>query len=130
MTSDLAAVYRRYNAACNEHRFAELGEFVAEDVVVNGEQHGLARYIDGLQTVADAFPDYTWTIEHLLVDGDLVSAHFTDTGTHRGEWLGLPPTGRRVTAQEFAVYRWSGGRIAEVWVTADNLGVREQLRAG
>jgi predicted ester cyclase len=126
--SDLAARYRRYNAVCNEHRFADLGEFVTDDIVVNGEATGLAGYIAGLAAVVRAFPDYRWDLQHLLVDGDVVAAHFLDSGTHRGEWLGVAPTGRRVTTQEFAFYRWSGGRIAEVWVTADNLRVLEQLR--
>ncbi|MGY1618265.1 ester cyclase [Geodermatophilus sp. SYSU D00691] len=127
--SSLAGTYRRYNAACNAHRFDELGEFVHDELVVNGERSALADYAEGLRAVVRAFPDYRWEIEHLLVDGDVVAAHFTDTGTHRGEWLGVPATGRRVTAREFAFYRWAGGRIAEVWVTADDLGVLEQLRA-
>ena len=126
--SDLAERYRRYNAVCNEHRFEALAEFVAEDVVVNGEQQGLSGYVAGLQAVVRAFPDYRWDLRHLLVDGDVVAAHFLDSGTHRGEWLGVPPTGRHISTQEFAVYRWSGDRIAEVWVTADDLGALEQLR--
>jgi predicted ester cyclase len=48
-----------------------------------------------------------------------IAAHFADTGTH--------VSGRAVRTQEFAFYRVAGGRIAEVWVTADNLAVREQL---
>jgi predicted ester cyclase len=125
---DLAATYRRYNGRCNAHEFDTLGEFVAEDVQVNGEPQGLAGYVTGLQAVVRAFPDYRWDLRHLFVDGDWVSAHFVDTGTHRGEFLGIPATGRRVSTQEFAVYRWAGGRIAEVWVTADNLALVEQLR--
>jgi len=61
-------------------------------------------------------------------DGCWVSAHFIDTGTHRETFLGVPATGRRVATQEFALYRVDRGRIAEVWVTADNLGLLEQLR--
>jgi predicted ester cyclase len=127
--TDLAETYRRYNATCNAHRFADLHEFVHDDVVVNGERQGLAGYVAGLEAVVRAFPDYVWEIAHLLVDGDVVAAHFVDTGTHRGEWLGVPPTGRQVRTQEFAVYRWADGRISEVWVTADDLRVLDQLRA-
>jgi predicted ester cyclase len=126
--SGLAETYRRYNEACNAHRFDDLAEFVHDDLVVNGERINRAVYAEGLRAVVRAFPDYRWEIEHLLVDGDVVAAHFTDTGTHRGEWLGVPATGRRVTTQEFAFYRWPG-RIAEVWVTADNVHVLDQLRA-
>jgi predicted ester cyclase len=120
--------YQRYNQRCNEHRFQELGEFVAADVEVNGAATGLAEYVRGLQAVGEAFPDYRWDLRHLLVDGDWLSAHFLDTGTHRGTFLGVEPTGRRVTTQEFALYRFERELIAEVWVTADNLVLLEQLR--
>jgi predicted ester cyclase len=126
--SDLAEHYRRYNATCNAHLFEELDEFVHEELVVNGERIRRADYVEGLRAVVRAFPDYRWELQHLLVDGDVVAAHFLDTGTHGGEWLGVAATGRRVSTQEFAVYRWDGGRIAEVWVTADDLRVLDQLR--
>ena len=125
---ELAALYRRYNACCNAHDFDRLGEFVVDDVEVNGEIQGLESYVAGLRTVVSAFPDYRWDIQHLFVDSPWVSAHFTDTGTHRGEFLGIPATGRQVRTQEFSVYRFGTGRIVEVWVAADNLSVLEQLR--
>jgi len=128
-SSRLAATYRRYNERCNAHAFDSLDEFVSPGVVVNGDPQGLPGYVAGLEAVVRAFPDYRWQLEHLLVDDPWVSAHFTDTGTHRGTWLGVPATGRRVRTQEFAVYRWIDGRIAEVWVTADNLAVVQQLGA-
>jgi predicted ester cyclase len=63
---DILAFYGRYLARCNEHRFDDLGEFVADDV--NGPTQGLSRYIAGLRAVVDAFPDYQWQLQHLLVD--------------------------------------------------------------
>jgi steroid delta-isomerase-like uncharacterized protein len=124
---DLESVYRRYNSLCNAHRFDRLSEFVAQDVEVNGEVQGLQAYVDGLQAVVQAFPDYRWDLQHLFVSGAWVSAHFRDTGTHRGTFLGVPATGRAVSTQEFAIYRFQAGRIAEVWVTADNLRLLDQL---
>jgi predicted ester cyclase len=126
---EVEATYRRYLARCNEHRFDTLGEFVADDVVVNdGEQRDLAAYVQGLRGVVRAFPDYHWGLRHLFVDGSWISAHFVDTGTHRGPFLGVPATGRRITTQEFAVYRVAAGMIVEVWVTADNVRLLDQLR--
>jgi hypothetical protein len=58
---EIDAWYRRYNPCCNEHRFDDLNEFVADDVVVNGAVHGLTSYKAGLQAVVDAFPDYRWS---------------------------------------------------------------------
>jgi predicted ester cyclase len=125
---DLDGFYRRYNAFCNAHEFDRLGEFVASDVQVNGELQGLRDYVRGLEAVVQAFPDYRWELRHLLVDGDWLAAHFVDTGTHAGTFLDVPATGRKVTTQEFAFYRVAGGRIVEVWVTADNLRLVQQLR--
>ena len=119
-TGDLRAFYLRYNQRCNDHRFDDLGEFVAEDVRVNGEVQGLRGYIADLRAVVEAFPDYRWNLRHLLVDGSWLAAHFVDTGTHRGTFRGVAATGRAVATQEFAFYRVEGGRIVEVWVAADN----------
>jgi aspartyl-tRNA synthetase len=117
---ELRAFYGRYNQRCNEHRFDELAEFVAEDVRVNGQPDGLAGYVAGLHEVVAAFPDYRWELRHLVVEGTWVAAHFIDSGTHLGAFRGVPASGRPVTTQEFAFYRIEGGRIVEVWVTADN----------
>ena len=76
-----------------------------------------------------AFPDYHWQIRHLLVNRPLVAAHFTDTGTHTGApFVGVAATGRPVQVDEFAVYAWRDGLIAEVWVASDRLAALDQLR--
>jgi predicted ester cyclase len=125
--SDLEGFYRRYNGVCNEHRFDRLSEFVAEDVRVNGDAQGLAGYIAGLRDVIRAFPDYQWELRHLLIDGDWIAAHFIDTGTHRDTAFGIAATGRAIHTQEFALYGINAGKIVEVWVTADNLQLLNQL---
>ena len=79
---DLLAFYGRYLARCNEHRFDDLGEFVADDV--NGPTQGLSRYIAGLRAVVDAFPDYQWQLQNLLVDNPWLAARLYGTGTHTG----------------------------------------------
>lgn len=124
------ALYRRSNDRCNGHDFRVLGEFVAEDVRVNGESLGLERYIHGLADVVVTFPDYHWQLERLLAEGDWISGRFTDSGTHRGTFLGVAPTGRSISTFELAVYRLIDGKIAEVWVTADNPAITRQLTDG
>ena len=124
----LERFYRRYNQACNDHRFSDLTEFVAEQVLVDGEPRSRLDYMRALEAVVAAFPDSRWDLRHLMTDGDWIAARFIDTGTHGGTFLGVPATGRAVTAQEFAFYRVEAGRIAEVWGTADDLHLLEQLR--
>jgi predicted ester cyclase len=112
---ELEAFYLRYNRCCNEHAFERLGQFVASDVEVNGERQGLQGYVDGLEDVVRAFPDYHWELRHLLIDGSWIAAHLVDRGTHAGKFRGSSATSRVVTTQEFAFYRIAAGKIAEVW---------------
>jgi predicted ester cyclase len=129
MTNDeLAAFYRRYNECCNAHGFDDLGEFVANDVLINGADRGLDTYAEALLFVVRAFPDYRWELRHLVVDAPWIAAHLWDTGTHGGAFVGVEPTGRSVRAAEFAFYRIDDGKIAEVWGMAFHVLLLEQLR--
>jgi steroid delta-isomerase-like uncharacterized protein len=121
--------YQRYLECCNERRFDELGEYVAEDVSVNGEMCGLEQYAAGVRAVVEAFPDYRWDLQQLLVDGNMLAARLTDTGTHTGTFLDVPATGQTISVQELAMYRLSNGRIVESW---GDLGfvVRDRLTGG
>src|SRR5204863_10105418 len=79
--AELDAFYRRYLQRCNEHRFGELGEFVGENVEVNGEGLSLRPYAEGLDAVIALVPDYHWDVRHLLVDDCWLSAHWVGAGT-------------------------------------------------
>jgi steroid delta-isomerase-like uncharacterized protein len=76
-----------------------------------------------------AFPDLSFTVDHLMAEGDMVSAHLTARGTHRGELMGIPPTGREVTVAVMELYRVEDGKIAEQWVVMDALGMLQELGA-
>lgn len=115
--TELEKLYRRYLQRCNEHRFGELGEFVHRDVEVNGAALGLRAYGEGLAGVIQTVPDYHWDLRHLLIDGCWLSAHLTGTGA--------TPGGRPVSMPEFAIYRVTAGRIAEVWGDLDRTRLTE-----
>jgi steroid delta-isomerase-like uncharacterized protein len=72
-----------------------------------------------------AFPDLHVAIEDLIAEGDKVVARNTVTGTHQGEYHGVPPTGKSVTYHEIFILRFAGGQIAEIWGVVD---VYSQLR--
>jgi steroid delta-isomerase-like uncharacterized protein len=76
-----------------------------------------------------AFPDLHVTIEDLIAEGDKVVARNTVTGTHQGEYMGLPPTGRSITYNEIFIVRFADGRIAETWGVVDVLSQLRQLGA-
>jgi predicted ester cyclase len=123
------AFYERYLACCNERRFDDFDQFVADVVLVNGEPLSRDAYARGIRAVGDGSADYRWEIHHVLVDGDWLAVHLVDSGTHTGAHLGIPATGRPIRTHEFGHYRLRDGRIAEVWVTADDLAVLRQLGA-
>jgi steroid delta-isomerase-like uncharacterized protein len=74
-----------------------------------------------------AFPDLHIAIEDVIAEGDKVVARNTVTGTHRGEYLGLPPTGKSIAYNEIFICRFADGRIAETWGVVDVLSQMKQL---
>ena len=112
---DFAALAELAAPGCNEHTVPS-GQAPAEGAV--------ARY---LVLWRAAFPDLRITVEDLLAEGDRVAVRSTVSGTHRGEFLGVPPTGRPLAVTAMALYRLAGGRIVERWAVVDTLEVLRQL---
>ena len=75
------------------------------------------------------FPDVVSTIEDLIAEGDKVTARWRARATHRGEYVGVPPTGKEVEFTGISVYRIEGNRIAESWTVEDELGLMRQIGA-
>lgn len=118
----------------NQHRVDLVQEFFTEDVV----QHiaggppvtpGPEGIKEGLTMSLAAFPDNQLTIDDEIAEGDKVVFRWSSTGTHQGELMGIPPTGKQITRSGAAIYRLDNGRIAEVWFFADNLEFMQQLGA-
>lgn len=76
-----------------------------------------------------AFPDLRIAIQDLFAEGDKTVHRATTTGTHRGAFLGIPPTGKRVAFTSISICRWDGGKLVEGWDEADFGGLRRRLTA-
>lgn len=74
-----------------------------------------------------AFPDWTETVQSVLVDGEQAATRFVSTGTQRGEFMGIPATGRSVRIEEASLLRFENGRIAEQWAFPDVTALTAQL---
>jgi steroid delta-isomerase-like uncharacterized protein len=85
---------------------------------------GFRTFVTTLRT---AFPDIVFTVERQIAEGDKVASRWTIQGTHRGEFLGVPASGRRVQDQGVDIFRIEGGRIAEVWVNENDFGLMQQI---
>jgi len=108
----------------NGRKLDRLGEFFAQDYRENNQTvvsfgGGVAGYQRFLGHLFEAFPDDHVAIELITADGDLVSYRATESGTHRGEFLRIPATGRKATWTEIQFFRVAGGKIVEHWVDVD-----------
>ena len=126
-----ALVRRFVEEVLGRGNFAALAELAAPDCV---DHAAPARGLPALATIAGvvvewhaAFPDFRVTIEDLLAEGDRVVVHATLRGTHRGDFFGLPPTGRPLAVGGLGRYRLAGGRIVERWCYLDVVALCAQL---
>ena len=75
------------------------------------------------------FPDLDLKAEDFVAEGDKVAKRWVFRGTHSGEYVGIPPTGKTVTMRGITLYRLSGGKIKEIYWNYDVLGLLQQLGA-
>lgn len=96
------------------------------DEVAGGEIARAAR--EWIGPFRESFPDFSMAIVELIAEDDTVVAHFRCSGTHQGEWMGHPPTGRRFECvDEIYIFRIRDGRLAGATAVEDNLTRMRQL---
>lgn len=136
-TYDTAAVAHRFLLEHNQEGYqVSFDELLTPDVVVHEYLPGLPEAMDraGYEGFIGMFraslPDIGNTIEDLFVAGDRVAIRWTGHGTHTGaSLLGIPASGKRVTAHGIYILRLEGDRIAEVWNNWDGVNLLAQLGA-
>jgi len=129
------ATFRRFQDATNtgdaELISKTIDEIVEPDVLIRTPSPIEATGAEALKEVFArlhrAFPDLHVTVEDVIAEGDRIAARNSVTGTHRGDYMGLAPTGRRVTYNEMFIVRFVDGRIAETWGVVDVFSQMKQL---
>ncbi len=129
-----ALVRRYFEDAWNKHNPALVDEIYATDFVDRSPDiPGIAHTRDGLKQFMGvylrAFPDADITIEDQLVEGDRVVTRWTGRGTQTGEFMEMPPSGKKVAVPGVQIDRFAGGKIVEEWTLFDQLGMLQQLGA-
>jgi steroid delta-isomerase-like uncharacterized protein len=87
-------------------------------------REGLKAFVTLLRT---GFPDIRFTVEDQIAEGDKVVTRFSATGTQRGEFAGIPATGKSITITAMNLHRVADGQIQEAWLNWDALGMMQQL---
>jgi len=114
------AVTRRFlEEFKNQHVFAVIDELFSPQASVHLPAEGLPEGPEGQKAIARgifvAFPDVHVTIDLVIAEGDCVAERHTARATHKGEFMGVPATGKKIYWTENHFYRLSNGRIQELW---------------
>src|ERR687898_433504 len=108
-----------------------IDEICSPEFVNHSAPPGLPADREGIKIVTaifrEAFPDSYFTVEDMMAEGDKVDTRNTFHGTHRGEFMSIPPSGRSVSMALIDVVRITDGRVVEHWSVADNLSMMQQL---
>jgi steroid delta-isomerase-like uncharacterized protein len=88
---------------------------------------GIEAINNVVTTCRAAFHGLNVTIEDMMADGDKVTCRFTARGEHKGEFMGLPPTGKPIVMTGIEIFRLENGKIAELWGEANLMGLMMQL---
>jgi len=128
-----AVVRRFFEEAWNKGNLAVLEETYAADVVSHNSAPGLPAGIEGaklfLGMYLAAFPDTQMEIEDQVAEGDKVVTRWAASGTHKGELMGIPASGKPVKVTGITIDRLESGKIVEEWGTFDQLGMLQQIGA-
>ena len=116
---------------CNR-RYELIDELISEDFVDHIEAQGLegsgkARYLASVHVVHGAFSDYHEEAEFIVADQDKAVSYARLTGTHDGDLMGLPPTGRKIDIHSIGILRFAHGQVIERWGIGDSLTQMQQL---
>ena len=127
-------VIQRFIGECiNNRKLDIVDELFSPEYVNNAATPDISPDLDGykqrLSYMLQAFPDLHITIEDIFSAGDKVAIRLTANGTHQGQGMGIPASGKHAIWTATAIYRVVGGRIIERWENRDDLGLLRQLQA-
>jgi len=122
-----------YEEVVNKKNLGAIDDLVRESFIEHipfpGQGPGRAGLKFALGAMFTGFPDMKWTVHEQIAEGETVVTRFTWTGTHKGEFIGIPPTNKTVENWGIAIDVVRNGIYAESTVIMDNFGLLQQLEA-
>jgi steroid delta-isomerase-like uncharacterized protein len=125
-----AIVSRFVEEVQNNHNLDAVNELFDRNMVdhlgqpVLSAAEGFKKFYSGLLA---AFPDLRCVVHSQVAEGDKVATHKTFHGTHKGEFMGMPPTGKKIAVDVIDIFRIAGGKMVEHWAVQDLAGLMRQL---
>ena len=129
--SNRTLIQRFYDEGWTQNNLDVYDELVNEDFEDHQALPGLPPGREGFKMLnvmfRSAFPDLRVDIDNVVAEEDKVGCRWRSTGTHQGELFGIPPTGNKVDVTATVFYRVEDGRLAEGWISRDDVGLMRQL---
>lgn len=130
---NVIAIRRFVDEVFNDRQFDLVDELYQPDAydhnLLPGLPHGPAGRKLQLGVYMAAFPDARLTAEEIIAEGDKVALRWSLTGTHQGDLMGIPPTGKQIAIGGAVFERYVDGKMAEHWEIFDQVGMLQQLGA-
>lgn len=130
---NVATIHRLYAEFVNQGNTETFDALVADDFVEHEELPGLPATAEGVKQFFSgfraAFPDLQFEVEEVFGAGDRVVARFVMRGTHKGEFMGMAPTGKTVAVKAIDIFRFADGKITDHWGLTDTMAMMQQLGA-
>ena len=120
-------VVRRFVEAYNKRNLDAFDDLLAPDYFDHTSKVGPEGLKQLMNMAFKAFPDFHETIEDIIAEGDKVWARITFTATHTGEWMGIPPTGKKITTEMVDIFRIANGKLVEYRDVNNNLDFLKKL---
>lgn len=122
---------QKFGEAINTGNLENLRNLVADDVKEHdpapNQGPGPQGYIDFFTMMRNAFPDMEVEVETMVANEDKVAFAYTLTGTHKGDFMGVSPTNKKIEARGMQISRFKNGKMVERWGSSDELGILKQI---
>ena len=122
-------IVRGFIDAYNARNLDFVDDFISLDYVDHEKNIGREGLKQLIAMGINAFPDWYETVEDIIAEGDKVWVLLAYTGTHKGEFMGLAPTWKKIESKAVDIYRIVDGKLAEYWNVTDNLNIFKQVGA-
>ncbi|MGB3801885.1 MAG: ester cyclase [Lewinella sp.] len=122
---------KKFGEAVNTGKLEMIRDVVAQDAKDHDpapdQGPGPQGFIDFFTMMRTAFPDLKLEVDHMVTDADNVSFAYRVSGTHKGDFMGVSPTGKSFKVRGLQIGRFENGKLKERWGSSDELGILKQL---
>src|SRR5467141_1597213 len=133
MSAENKAIVRRlYEEVWNERKLEVVNELISPSHALQGpnifgSSIGPEAYKRQVSRFLEGYPDLRWTIENTIAEEDKVVACWTISGTHKGDYMGVPATNKKISVEGITIHHITNGKIMDSYVSWDIWGMMQQL---